>query len=604
MHKNNTREKALQILYRIETKQAYAALLLDQVARDKDWDGDQDFLRQLVKGTLEWRGRIDFVLEQIVKGGLASLTPWIRNILRLATYQILFLERVPPEAAVDESVELAKKYGHRGTVKLVNAVLRRVVAQGKAIVPPVVEQDPAEHIAILYSHPKWIVQRWINQIGVEETIKLCMANNRAGHLCLRTNTLKISTPDLQMQLIAEGVELHPARYASDCTIVTRLPGNARLHELSAYRDGLFQIQDESSALVAHLVDPQPGEFIIDLCSAPGGKTTHMAALMHNQGRILAADVHRNRLRLIHANCERLGITIVEEVCADGRTLQVDRLADCVLVDAPCSGFGVLGQRSDARWNKTESDLQRLQALQLELLQHASTLVKPGGRLIYSTCTIDTEENEGIVQAFMKISPDYKLLKAPERVPTSLLDQQGYYRTWPHRDEMGGAFGAVMLRNESLPEGAVGQWDNVFKSDDQDAELKEKIELQTIAIGALVNKATLERLNEKYDKLFDALITHDRLTNEQLVELRTQQMKLDGKLVGAQAEMRQGFEAVNARFEQQDSRIAGVQAEMQQGFEAVNARFEEQDKRLARSETTLNEHTTLLTQILARLPEKP
>ena len=445
IQKKNTREKALQILYRIETRQAYAPLLLNQVAQDKDWNGDQDFLRQLVKGTLEWRGRIDFVLEHLVKEGLASLTPWIRNILRLATYQILFLQGVPPEVAVNEAVELAKRHGHQGTTRLVNAVLRRVVTEGKSMALPPIEQDLAEHISVLYSHPKWIIQRWINQIGAEETIQLCIANNQPGPLCLRTNTLKIQTSDLQTRLKAEGLELHAASYAPDCTIVTKLPDHTRLHELAVYREGLFQIQDESSALIAYLVDPRPGEYIVDLCSAPGGKTTHLAALMQNQGRILAIDVHRKRLDLIHASCTRLRISIVEEMCADGRSLQLDRPADCVLVDAPCSGLGVLGRRSDARWQKTESDLQKLTSLQLELLEHAATLVKPGGRLVYSTCTIDREENEGVIQAFMRNTPDFQVLEAPEQIPSSLIDQRGYYRTWPQRHGMGGAFGVALKK---------------------------------------------------------------------------------------------------------------------------------------------------------------
>jgi len=447
MSHKTAREMALQILYRIETQKAYSTVLLDQAANDHDWDGNQALLRQLVKGTLEWRGKIDSVLKPIIKGDLESLTPWIRNILRLATYQILFLDRIAPEVAVNESVELAKRYGHQGTVRLVNAVLRKVVAQRhQKIAPAIVEQDPAEYIATNFSHPKWMVQRWIQQFGVEETIELCMANNRAGHLCLRTNTLKGSTSDLRRQLEKEGIEFRPADYAPDCTLVTTLPRTTRLNQLSSYCDGLFQVQDESSVLVAYLVDPQPGEYIVDLCSAPGGKTTHMAALMQNQGRILAVDLHRHRLHLIHANARRLGITMLEEVCADGRTLQLDHLADRVLVDAPCSGFGALGRRSDARWNKAESDLPGLHVLQRELLQHAATLVKPGGRLVYSTCTIDAEENEGIVQAFLNASPEYTLLGASTHIPASLIDQQGYYRTWPHRHEMGGAFGAVMVRS--------------------------------------------------------------------------------------------------------------------------------------------------------------
>jgi len=455
-HDKSAREQSLHILHRVETKGAYVSHLLAETtgnARGGEHGRDRALLEQLVKGTLDWRGRIDAVLDGVVKGGITPLTPWIRNILRLGTYQILFLDRIPPEVAVHESVELAKKYGHRGTTGLVNAVLRKVAAQAKAgITPGPVpidgQQDEAEGIAATYSHPLWMVRRWIEQLGAEETIGLCMSNNQAWPLCLLTNTLKISTPDLRRALHAAGVECHPASYHPDCTIVDALPRDIRLHELSAYHAGLFLVQDESSAFVARVVDPQPGEFVVDLCSAPGGKTANMAMLMRDQGRVLAVDLHSRRLGVVEANRERLGISIVETVGADGRSVQLDRPADRVLVDAPCSGLGALGRRSDARWNKSGDDLPRLRALQLELLRHAATLLRPGGRLVYSTCTIDPEENEGIVREFLRDNTAYRAIEASNGLPglpSVLVDGHGYYHTWPHRHGMGGAFGAAMVR---------------------------------------------------------------------------------------------------------------------------------------------------------------
>ena len=454
-HKS-AREQALHILRRVETQGAYVGRLLAETRgaeQHDDHDRDRALLEQLVKGTLDWRGRIDAVLNDVVKGGIDSLTPWIRNILRLGTYQILFLDRIPPEAAVHESVELAKRYGHRGTVGLVNAVLRKVAAQAKAgttpgPVPAGERQDEAEGIAATYSHPLWMVRRWIEQLGAEETIALCMINNQAWPLCLLTNTLKIDTPDLRRALQAEGLECHAALYHLDCTIVDALPHGIRLNRLSAYRDGLFLAQDESSAFVARVVDPQPGEFVVDLCSAPGGKAVNMAMLMRDQGRILAVDLHPKRLDMVEANRERLGVSIVEAAGADGRSVQLDRPADRVLVDAPCSGLGALGRRSDARWNKSEGDLPGLRALQLELLRHAATLLRPGGRLVYSTCTIDPEENEGVVQEFLRDNTSYRAIEASDGLPvlpSALIDDHGYYHTWPHRHGMGGAFGAAMIK---------------------------------------------------------------------------------------------------------------------------------------------------------------
>lgn len=461
MRDQNVREQALQILYRVETQQAYATRLLAQVTAGAP--RDLALLQQLVKGTLDWRGAIDGVLDPVVKGGLAALTPWIRNILRLGAYQILYLDRIPPEVAVSEAVELAKRHGHRGTVGLVNAVLRKVVAQrSSGTVPtPGAPPDDAATIAVTYSHPAWLVQRWVTQLGPEATAALCAANNRAWPLSLRTNTLKVATDELRRRLHDEGLALHPAQYHPDCTIVDHLPSGRRLHELATYRAGLFQVQDESAAFVADLVDPQPGELVVDLCSAPGGKTTHLAALMGDRGRIVAVDPHAGRLRLVQENCARLGISSVDGLVADGRSVQLERPADRVLVDAPCSGLGALGRRSDARWNKSEDDLSRLHALQVELLEHAATLLKPGGRLVYSTCTVEPLENDGTVEAFLRAPPEHHVLRPSSRIPAALVDDNGYYRTWPHRHGMGGAFGTILInapepgtaRQEAPPDGA-------------------------------------------------------------------------------------------------------------------------------------------------------
>jgi len=445
----DTREQALHILYRVETGQAFATRLLDgERARAGD---DMAFLEQLVKGTLDWRGRLDSILDGVVSGGSARLTPWIRNILRLAAYQILYLDRVPPEIAVHQAVEAAKRHGHRGTAGLVNAVLRSLVRQmqeGGLTRFAASTDDPAS-IAAAYSHPQWLVERWISQIGVAETVALCAADNHAWPVCLRTNTLRINTPDLRACLETEGVAVRAARFHDDCTLVDKLPRGVRLHDLAAYQEGLFAVQDESSAFVALVVDPQPGETVVDLCSAPGGKTMHLVALMKNEGRIIAVDPHPGKLGLVEENAARLGATIVETRAEDGRTITLLEQADRVLVDTPCSGLGALGRHSDARWNKAADDLAGLGVLQQQLLHHAASLVKPGGRLVYSTCSIDADENEGAVAAFLETHPEYVRQAAPASIPAPLT-MDGMLRTWPQRHDMGGAFGAVMMRRRASP----------------------------------------------------------------------------------------------------------------------------------------------------------
>jgi 16S rRNA (cytosine967-C5)-methyltransferase len=444
------RDRALKILQRVDTTQAYTTQLLDQLARDQAIaQNDLALIYQLVKGTLAQRARIDAVLDDTVTHGIERLTPWIRNILRLGAYQLLYLDQIPPEAAVNESVNLAKIYGHPGTVKLVNAVLRKVAAQAGALRAAQGSpgtQDTPEQIAAAYSHPPWLVRRWFAQLGAEETIALCEANNRPWPPCARTNTLKIATPALRERLEAGRISWQPARYHPDCTLITGLPGDMRLHTLDAHREGLLQIQDESFAWVARLVDPQPGQSIVDLCSAPGGKTTYLAELMGNQGHILAVDIHTRRLAMVEDHCRRLGVSIAETRCVDGRLLQLDRPADAILVDAPCSGTGVLGRHSDARWNKSEDDLAGLQQLQLELLLHAASLVKAGGKLVYATCTLEPEENQGTVEAFLQRSPHYRRAPLPGIIPAELTGEDGFFRAWPHRHSMGGAFASVLIRD--------------------------------------------------------------------------------------------------------------------------------------------------------------
>jgi 16S rRNA (cytosine967-C5)-methyltransferase len=445
----SARERALQILWRVEVQGAFADRLLYAAATQAGLsDHDQALLQQLVKGTLQQRGALDAALERRVKSGLAALTPWIRNILRLGAYQVLHLDRTPPEVAVSESVELAKRYGHKGTAGLVNAVLRRLAAetpQRREAAAPSEEPQSAEAIAERYSHPVWLVRRWLAQLGADETIALCQADNTPWPLCLRANTLLVSREALRERLAAEGATAEPARYAADCVIARQLPPGKRLHELPSYREGLFQVQDESAALVAQLVAPQPGEFVVDLCSAPGGKTTALAALMANRGGVLACDLHENRLQLVRANCERLHVAIADYRVVDARDLALGDPADRVLLDAPCSGLGVLGRKSDVRWNKREEDIARMAALQAELIHHAATLVRPGGTLVYSTCTLEPDENERVVEEFLEYNPGFRLASPPPGFPPDLVTPQGYYYAWPQRHGTAGAFGAILQR---------------------------------------------------------------------------------------------------------------------------------------------------------------
>lgn len=449
------REAALRALSRVETEHAFAGEALErELAAGRLDKRERALATELTFGTLRALGRVDHALAAFLKRPLADLTPWIRNVLRLGAYQLLCLDRIPTSAAVDESVKLARRYGHAGTAGLVNAVLRNLVRQGP---PPLPDPRAAADfdarvaaLAVVYSHPRWLVAEWLARFGPDETEALLRANNEPAPVAIRANGLKISPAALRQRLAAEGVTVAPLRYLDDGFVISDFDA---LTALPSYRDGLFIVQDEAAMLVAHIVDPQPGERVIDACAAPGGKTTHLAELMRDEGEIIAADVEPARLRLVAENCARLGVTCVEPVAVDARRL--GRLkpgwADRALVDAPCTGLGTLRRRPDARWRKEASAASALAPLQGEILAGVAPCLKPGGTLVYSTCTLGETENQDVVRAFLADHPEYAPEDLAPWVPAGLREAIGadgwWLQTYPHRHGIDGFFVARLRRRE-------------------------------------------------------------------------------------------------------------------------------------------------------------
>lgn len=438
------RELALRILHRFDTAGVYVRDTLDAALRHSGLDSrDRALATELVNGTLRWRGRIDWVLQQAVRRDLETLTPWIRNILRLGVYQILLLDRVPAAAATHEAVELAKRYGHPGTARLTNAVLRTVIRQQATLRYPTADGDPIAHLMVVYSYPRWIAERWLGRYGLNGAIALCQAGNTSPPVVVRTNRLRTETATLRSSLCAAGLQVEPGRYLDDSLIV-RDTGD--MTTLEAFARGWFQVQDESAGLAVRLLDPQEGETILDLCCAPGGKATDIADRMRNRGLIVGVDLKLSGLRRLRDHCERLGITIVRPVVADGRRWDVRGRVDRVLVDAPCSGLGTIARRAELRWRRTLDDLAALQGTQLALLEQAAYLVKPGGVIVYSTCTIEPDENEAVIMAFCARHPEFQVERPPDTpsFPSGLMDAQGVIRTLPSVHGIDGSF-AVRLK---------------------------------------------------------------------------------------------------------------------------------------------------------------
>ncbi len=439
------RAYALDILARIENGMAYSNVLLSHAAKDPTIGKAQfPLLERLVKGTLEQRLVIEAALDAHLPKGLSSLPSPVQDILRLGAYQVLFLDNIPKQVSVDVMVEICKKSKLSGFTKLTNAVLRRV-AQNQVPKPVAADQKSATDLSTAYSHPLWLTEIYVRKLGIEEAAVLCKANNNPAPLCVRTNVLKISRAELMGKFASEGIETTVTKFSPECLLLTKLPSAKRLHELEAISDGLCIIQDEASALVSLLLNPQPGEFVVDLCSAPGGKTTHIASLMQNQGRVLAVESNESKLALVLDNCERLGVRIVETAHADGRSLGLHHPADRILVDAPCSALGIVGKRADVRWSKEPAQFEPLAVLQAELLHAAANLLRLGGRIVYSTCTITDEENEQIIDRFLETHQDFVLVPASAHLAAELITPRGFLRTWPQRHGMAGGFAAAVER---------------------------------------------------------------------------------------------------------------------------------------------------------------
>lgn len=443
------REIALKVLKNVEENGAYANIALNKVLEKyKPGKLDRAFATEIVYGTLRTLNTLDWVISRFLQQPLASQTVWIRNILRLATYQLMYMDKVPHAAACNEAVELAKKYASAGVVKFVNGVLRNVTRNLDKIEYPDIQMDPVSHVALKYSHPRWMVERWLKEYGLDETIALCTANNQTPPNTIRTNTLRISRDELITYLQQEGVKAQKTRYALEGL---NIGGFLSFRALKPYQQGLFQIQDESSMLVGHVLNPAHGSRVLDAAAAPGGKSTHIAQLMKNTGLILSFDIHPHKLKLIQENCRRLGITNIKGMLGDARVMpaELNNWADYVLLDAPCSGLGVLRRRPDSRWRKEAYQIPILVKQQREMLDSVCKCVRPGGVLLYSTCTITYEENLGQVKEFLSQHDDFMLEDLSPLLPENMADEpgvsSGYIQLLPHIHGMDGFFIARMRK---------------------------------------------------------------------------------------------------------------------------------------------------------------
>ncbi len=410
---------------------------------------DRALFSELVRGTLRWRGRIDYFLAALAHRSFRKNPEKIQNLLRLGAYQILFLDRVPPWAAVDTATELAKSCGHAGQVRFVNGVLRNLIRRKEKISLPD-PREPVPHLAVKHAFPEWLVRRWVARFGPVRAEDLLAACNEPPTTTLRINPLK---PDVIGYL--EGLSGHVEKFIPHplCPegVIVEFPGS--VERLPGFREGRFYVQDGGAMLVSRMVGVQPGERVLDACAAPGGKSSHLAELMGNEGEIVALEVDPRRLERIVENMARLGITIVHPVAGDGASIDFPTPFDRVLIDAPCSGLGTIRRHPEAKWQKKEEDLIRHRERQLALLRHLSRFVRVGGSLVYSTCSTEPEENEEVIEQFLQEEGGFVIDLAPSHLSRNVLemiDEGGFFHAWPDRHQTDGFFAVRLVRKEVRP----------------------------------------------------------------------------------------------------------------------------------------------------------
>ena len=446
--RKGVRQLATEILFKVDTRKSYADVLLNHSLKDSTLsDRDRALVTELAYGTLRWRGKIDAQLNLYLRERLEDTDPFIRNLLRVAFYQLLFLDKIPNYAVVNEAVQLAKAHGGDRVAGFANAVLRSFLRERDKTTEASAIKDWRRFLAIEHSHPQWLVEKWLDYFGREETEALMRANNTIAPLVLRVNSLKSSREALLALLTKNGISAVATLWSpAGIWVKSRCPVN----QLPGFQEGLFQVQGEASQLTSYLLSPKGGERILDACAAPGGKATHIAELMADTGQLIALDKSERGIEKIRENVARLKLTSVRAAKNDVSQQLPEKLRspyDRILVDAPCSGLGTLRSHPEIKWHRNETDIKRLSDLQERIVDRVVYYLKPGGVLVYSTCTLNRNENENIIENFLESHKEFVLDDAASYLPeeASSLVCGSYYVALPHRHNSDGFFAARLSK---------------------------------------------------------------------------------------------------------------------------------------------------------------
>ncbi len=444
---SDARTLAVKILTRVERTDSYLEKLIDyEIKTEALNDYDKSLLNEICHGVIRWMRRLDWFLNGFYRGQWEKCMPEIKNTLRVALYQILFLNKIPDYAAVNEATEFVKRISTQKHADVVNGLLRTIIRTKEELIYPTREIDEVKYLGIMQSHPNWMVKRWIQRFGFDEAEKLAESNNKRPILTIRINTLKTSKEEFLKSLAEKNIVYRFCKYAENF-VTLRLMSKIYLDE--DFKNGSYAIQDESAGIVSLLLNPRPDDIILDMCAAPGGKSTHMAQLLHNKGRIIAVDKYDAKIKMLKANAERLGVTNIEFVQDDAAEFTEEIITsqkfDKILLDAPCSGLGVLSKKPDIRWKREIEDIIGLSKIQRKLLENAAKYVKDGGVIVYSTCTTEPEENIDVVKDFLASHPEFVIDDASRYIGKDLVNGDGCIETFPHMHNIDGSFAVRLVK---------------------------------------------------------------------------------------------------------------------------------------------------------------
>jgi 16S rRNA (cytosine967-C5)-methyltransferase len=440
---SGVRAAAIRILSRFERSDAYLDKLIERELSNGELSAnDRALLTELINGVIRWRWKLDWGLTGFYHGDYLKCLNIVKNAMRVAFYQIMFLKKIPDYAAINESVEVVKKLQGEKTAGIVNGVLRNLARNLDNIRYPKRDNDPIYYLSVMESHPRWLVRRWVDQFGEESAEVILQANNRRPYVPVRINTLQTTAEEVEAFFHEEDLRYIKSEY-TDRSYILKSP-RMDITQTELFKSGKITIQDPSATMAAMLAQPKPGMNVIDLCAAPGGKSFMLAEQMQNDGNVVAIDKYESKLRFIESGKQRMGYDIITPFAADAENLVIENPADLIFADVPCSGLGTLSKKPDIKWKRERDDLYTLSKIQREIMSNAAKLLRSGGVFVYSTCTIEPEENMENVNWFLENFPEFEIDPAEKYLPEKVC-KDGVMQTFQHIHYIDGAFAARFVK---------------------------------------------------------------------------------------------------------------------------------------------------------------